>query len=85
MLDLVALAQLPAQIAALQAEIKELRAAMGAKPANDVDLVDVATAAKMLAITEAALRRATSRGTIPAVRFGRRVRYRRSDLLLLAV
>jgi excisionase family DNA binding protein len=51
-------------------------------PANDVeDLLDARTAAAFLGMTPAALRMAVYRGSIPCVRIGRRLRFRRSDLI----
>jgi excisionase family DNA binding protein len=49
--------------------------------ANDVeDLLDARAAAGYLGMTPAALRMAVYRGTIPCVRVGRRLRFRRSQL-----
>jgi hypothetical protein len=51
-------------------------------PANDVeDLLDARAAAVFLGMTPAALRMAVYRGTIPCLRVGRRLRFRRSDLV----
>jgi ABC-type nitrate/sulfonate/bicarbonate transport system substrate-binding protein len=50
-------------------------------PANDVDdLLDARAAASFLGMTPAALRMAVYRGTIPCLRVGRRLRFRRSEL-----
>jgi hypothetical protein len=50
-------------------------------PANDAEeLLDARTAAAFLSMTPAALRMAVYRGSIPCVRIGRRLRFRRSDL-----
>jgi excisionase family DNA binding protein len=45
------------------------------------DLLDVDGAAVVLRMTPGALRQAVARGTIPAIRIGRRLRFRRADLL----
>ncbi len=45
------------------------------------ELLDVPRAARYLGMTPAALWKATHRGTIPCLRLGRRVRFRRRDLL----
>ena len=51
-------------------------------PANDVDdLLDVRAAAAFLGMTPATLRMAVYRGTIPCLRVGRRLRFRRSELV----
>lgn len=47
------------------------------------DLLDVPAAAKVLSMTPPAVRKAATRGTIPAVYIGRRVRFRRRDLLAI--
>lgn len=45
------------------------------------DLVDTTEAAKILNMSEAAVRKAAERGQLPCVRLGRRLRFRRADLL----
>jgi hypothetical protein len=51
-------------------------------PANDVeDLLDARGAAAFLGMTPGALRMAVYRGTISCVRIGRRLRFRRADLV----
>jgi hypothetical protein len=52
-------------------------------PANDIveDLVDARTAAAFLGMTPHALRMAVFRGAVPCLRIGRRLRFRRSDLI----
>lgn len=47
----------------------------------DGELLCVAGAANFLSMTEGAVRKAVERGEIPCVRLGRRVRFRRSELL----
>lgn len=77
--ELVALPQVVAElrqdVARLQLEIQRLQ------PAPADDLLDVEAAAQLLDMTPGAVRRAASRGTLPVVRLGRRVRFRRSALL----
>ena len=45
------------------------------------DLVDSTEAADILGMSVAALRKAVERGQIPCLRVGRRLRFRRADLL----
>lgn len=45
------------------------------------DLVDSTEAARMLDMSVVALRKAVERGQVPCVRIGRRLRFRRVDLL----
>jgi hypothetical protein len=45
------------------------------------ELLDVGRAATMLGMTEAALRKAVERGQVPCQRVGKRLRFRRMDLL----
>tara|TARA_R110002096_G_scaffold44524_1_gene119671 strand:- start:41245 stop:41601 length:357 start_codon:yes stop_codon:yes gene_type:complete len=47
------------------------------------ELLDVAEAAKLLSMTEGAVRKASERGQLPCVRLDRRLRFRRSELLAL--
>ena len=47
-------------------------------------LLDAAEAAQRLGLSEAALRKAVARGTVPCHRLGRRVRFRLSELLVAA-
>lgn len=47
-------------------------------------LVDVEQAAELLSMTPASVRKAAQRGTIPCIRIGRRVRFRRHELLDLS-
>jgi excisionase family DNA binding protein len=75
-----ALAELPEVVEDLRQRIVELESRLLAPPANDT-LLDTAGAAKLLAMTPEAVRQAAYRGTIPCVRVGRRLRFRRSELL----
>lgn len=45
------------------------------------ELIDVARAAEMLDMSEGALRKAVERGQVPCQRVGKRLRFRRTDLL----
>jgi excisionase family DNA binding protein len=58
---------------AVRAEVRETLAAG--------PLLDVPAAAAKLGLSEAALRKAVERGTVPCVRIGRRLRFRFTDLL----
>ncbi len=49
--------------------------------ALDGELLDVAGAAKLLTMTEGAVRKAAERGQLPCQRIDRRLRFRRSELL----
>ena len=75
-----ALAELPGAVEDLRQRIAELESRLTTSPANDT-LLDTAGAAKLLAMTPEAVRQAAYRGTIPCVRVGRRLRFRRSELL----
>jgi excisionase family DNA binding protein len=79
-IDLAVLADLPAAVARLQAKVAELEAKL-ASPAPPEDLLDVAGAAKLLGMTEGAVRSAAYRGSLPVVRVGSRLRFRPSDLV----
>jgi hypothetical protein len=57
---------------AVQAEIRS---------ALEDELVDVERAAAMLDMTAGALRKAVERGQVPCQRVGKRLRFRRTDLL----
>lgn len=76
--DLQELAELPAIVRALQARVSELEA-NAAQPQDD--LLSTDAAAKLLDMTPAAVRAAARRRTLPSVHVGRRLRFRRSDLL----
>ena len=58
-----------------------LRAELRALPAGGDRLVDADEAAEVLGMTGGAVRKAAARGTIPAERIGRRLRFRLSALL----
>ena len=49
----------------------------------DEELIDTRQAAELLNMSEAALRKAVERGQIPCTRMGRRLRFRRSELIEL--
>ena len=79
--EIALLARLPelfARIAALEAEVAQLRPA----PAHDdsEDLLDTDKAAAFLSTTPAAIRQAVYRGTLVAGHVGRRLKFRRSAL-----
>lgn len=76
--DIAALLDLPRQVEELRKEVAALREVL-AKPTEE--LVTPEEAAKFLGMSLAALRRAVTRGTIPCVRIGRRVRLKKSELL----
>ncbi len=70
--------KLTGEVAALHAEVRLLRSG------DPDELLDAKAAAKLLGMTEAAVRRASERGSpgVPRpVYLGRRVRWRRCDLL----
>jgi excisionase family DNA binding protein len=77
-IDLNELAALPSLVRALQARVAELERAKGGQPAEE--LVDAKEAARLLDMTVGAARAAARRGTLPAVKVGRRVRFKRSEL-----
>ena len=54
---------------------REIRSAL------EDELIDVERAAAMLDMTEGALRKAVERGQVPCQRVGKRLRFRRMDLL----
>jgi excisionase family DNA binding protein len=58
-----------------------LRAELGPLPAGADRLVDADEAATVLGMTPMAVRKAATRGTLPAERLGRRLRFRLSELL----
>ena len=49
----------------------------------DGELLNVTEAARVLSMTEGAVRKAAERGQLPCVRLDRRLRFRRSELLTL--
>jgi excisionase family DNA binding protein len=79
--DLSELAALPGLVQRLQAKVDDLEAKL-AQP-DDGQLLDVQGAADLLQLSRSALRQAAYRGTIPSVRIGRRLRFRRSELMKL--
>ena len=83
---LAELAKLPAVLEELRGEVDALRAELARlKVAGERDdLLDVNAAARLLGMTPAALRQAVYRRTMPALRVGRRLRFRRDDLLAQA-
>jgi excisionase family DNA binding protein len=78
------LAALPARVEQLQRQLAELQGVVARLTgAQQGPLLDTEAAAELLALTPAALRQAVARGTIPAERIGRRLRFRRADLMSL--
>lgn len=72
--------------AEVQDQLKKLMSeAVGAKLSEvlDSEVLTAAEAATFLSMTEGAVRKAAERGQIPCFRIGRRLRFRRSDLLNL--
>lgn len=51
------------------------------EPAPDDQLLTASEAAALLGMTERAVRQAAYRGSLPSVQVGRRLRFRRSELL----
>lgn len=49
----------------------------------DGELLNVAEAARILSMTEGAVRKAAERGQLPCTRLDRRLRFRRAELLAL--
>ena len=73
-------------VSQLRREVDNLRAEIeGAKATGSVELLNVQAAAKVLGMTPAAVRQAVYRGSLPALRLGRRLRFRRADLLARAI
>jgi excisionase family DNA binding protein len=76
------LSRLPAVVLQLRREVEALRAEIErSKATPSGNLLDVNAAASLLSMTPRALRQAVYRRTIPAIRLGRRLRFRREDLL----
>jgi excisionase family DNA binding protein len=75
------LERLPALVRELAARVAELEAKASENTA-DV-LLDAKAAAEMLGMSPAAVRQAAYRGSIPCVKVGRRLRFRRSQLAAL--
>ena len=69
----------------LDTQIREIvRDELARLPTRDPDaLVSVADAARILGLSEGSVRARTLRGTLPARRIGRTLRYRVGDLLRL--
>ena len=81
-IDIVAAVKEALHDVAIRDQIRAIVLECTPKPANDVEeLLDVRAAASFLSMTPAALRMAVYRGSIPCVHIGRRVRFRRSDLV----
>lgn len=80
LVDLEKLAELPALISALSDRIVTLEAKL-APSSEPEQLLTAVEAAKLLSLSVAAIRQAAYRGTIPCVRVGRRLRFKRSELL----
>ncbi len=80
-IDIVAAVKEALRDSAVRDQIRSIVLECASLPANDVDdLLDARAAATFLSMTPAALRMAVYRGSIPCVRIGRRLRFRRSDL-----
>ena len=81
-IDIVAAVKEALHDVAIRDQIRAIVMEYTPKPANDVeDLLDARAAAAFLSMTPAALRMAVYRGSIPCVRIGRRLRFRRADLM----
>ena len=77
-----ALVCLPVAVERLQARVDRLEQAVEVLRQGDPDqLLDTEQAAKLLGMSEAAVRQAARRGTLPAEYRGRRLRFRRGTLL----
>jgi hypothetical protein len=80
--QLLELAKLPAAVAELRRQLDALRGELDRNKVSDSGpLLDVDGAALLLGMTPAALRQAVYRGTLRPIRLGRRLRFRREDLL----
>ena len=80
-IDIVAAVKEALRDSAVRDQIRSIVLECAPPLANDVDdLLDARTAATFLSMTPAALRMAVYRGSIPCVRIGRRLRFRRSEL-----
>jgi excisionase family DNA binding protein len=71
------LAELPALVSQLQQRVAQLEAQL---PQPTDELVDADTASRLLDMSPRAVRQAAWRGSLPFVKVGRRLRFRRSDL-----
>jgi excisionase family DNA binding protein len=81
-LKLIALLDLPAAVRELSDRVASLENTLRLLHHLDSErLLDVAGAATLLHMTPAAVRQAVYRGSLPSLRLGRRLRFRRADLL----
>lgn len=79
---LVALVELPSVVTRLATRVERLEQQVQILQRGDPDqLLDTAQAAHLLGMSEAAVRQAARRGTLPAEYRGRRLRFRRGVLL----
>jgi excisionase family DNA binding protein len=79
---LTALVLLPDQVTLLQARVHQLEEEVRRLQLGDPEQrLDTEQAAALLGMTTGALRAAAARGIAPAIRLGRRLRFRRGDLL----
>jgi excisionase family DNA binding protein len=79
--ELAAALAAPSVVAALEQLIRRVvREELVAAGVGE-ELLDASSAARLLGTTPTAVSKAAWRGTLPSVRFGRRVRFRRSDLI----
>lgn len=80
-IDIVAAVKEALRDVAVREQIRAIVLECASPPANDTEeLLDARAAASFLGITPGALRMAVYRGTIPCIRVGRRLRFRRSHL-----
>lgn len=75
---LAELATLPDVVRSLQARVAELETKL--QPLPMTELVDATEAGRLLGMSAGAVRAAARRGTIPAIKVGRRVRFSREAL-----
>jgi excisionase family DNA binding protein len=81
-IDILAAVKEALRDATVREQIRAIVLECAPAPANDVDdLLDARAAAGYLRMSTAALRMAVYRGTIPCIRVGRRLRFRRADLV----
>ncbi len=71
---------LPARMSEMERTLTRLVLQMAELAGDDKDLLTAEQAAEFLGMTTQAVRRAATRGTIPAVRLGRRLRFERAAL-----
>lgn len=79
--ELVAALASPSVVAMLEALIRRVVREELAYAGVGDEILDVARAASLLGMTQAAIGKAVQRGTLPCLRLGRRLRFRRSDLV----